>query len=91
MVGFLQRLIGLRDEGGGPLDALLAVGDLLGELADPMRLGFGWQRESLRTSAIGPDRMTNARMRAIWLKWCKLLGIRQNGLKRFWGGVLVRR
>lgn len=38
MVGFLQRLVGLRDEGGGPLDALLAVGDLLGELPNPLCL-----------------------------------------------------
>lgn len=39
MVGLLQRLVGLRDEGRGPLDALLAVGDLLGELPKPLSLG----------------------------------------------------
>lgn len=38
MVGFFERLIGLHDEGRGPLDALLAVGDLLGELPEPLRL-----------------------------------------------------
>ena len=51
MIGFLQRLIGLRDEGGGPLDALLAVGDLLGELPNPLCLhvGEGWRKTSVRT------------------------------------------
>lgn len=38
MIGFFQSLIGLCDEGRGPLDALLAVGDLLGELPKPLRL-----------------------------------------------------
>lgn len=39
VIGFFQCLIGLRDEGRGPLDALLAVGDLLGELPKPLCLG----------------------------------------------------
>lgn len=30
VVGLLERLLGLSDEGGGPLDALLAAGYLLG-------------------------------------------------------------
>lgn len=38
MIGLLQRLVGLRDEGGGSLDALLAVGDLLRQLPEPLRL-----------------------------------------------------
>lgn len=38
VIGFLQGLIGLRDEGRGPLDALLAVGDLLRQLAQPLGL-----------------------------------------------------
>lgn len=38
MIGFLQCLVGLRDEGRGPIDALLAVGDLLRELPKSLRL-----------------------------------------------------
>lgn len=38
MVRLLERLVGLSDEGGGPLDALLAAGDLLGELPQPHSL-----------------------------------------------------
>lgn len=45
MIGFLQGLIGLRDEGRGPLDALLAVGDLLRQLAQPLCLERYFHRE----------------------------------------------
>lgn len=38
MVGLLQGLISLRDEGRRPLDALLAVGYLLRELPKSLRL-----------------------------------------------------
>ena len=38
MIGLFERLVGLRDEGRGPLDALLAVGDLLGEFPNPLCL-----------------------------------------------------
>ena len=38
VIGFFQRLISLCDEGGGPLDALLAVGDLLREFPKPQCL-----------------------------------------------------
>lgn len=52
MVGFFQRLIGLRDERRGPLDALLAVGDLLGELPEPLCL---WRKGNAKRS-LKPDR-----------------------------------
>lgn len=35
MVCLLESLVGLSDEGGGPLDALLAAGYLLGQLPQP--------------------------------------------------------
>ncbi|TNN37335.1 hypothetical protein EYF80_052501 [Liparis tanakae] len=55
VVGFLQSLIGLRDEGRGPLDALLAVGDLLGELPNPLGLGKGakYQSENMTIPSSG--------------------------------------
>lgn len=55
MIGFLQCLIGLRDEGRGPLDALLAVGDLLRQLPKPLRL------ERKANSAVRLDQIINAR------------------------------
>lgn len=39
VVRLLERLVGLCDEGRGPLDALLAAGYLLGELPQPHGLG----------------------------------------------------
>lgn len=39
VVHLLERLVGLSDEGGGPLDALLAAGYLLGQLPQPHSLG----------------------------------------------------
>lgn len=38
VIRFLQCLIGLCDEGRGSLDALLAVGNLLGQLPKPLSL-----------------------------------------------------
>lgn len=45
VIRFLQRLVSLRDEGRGPLDALLAVGNLLGELSKPLSLETLGQRK----------------------------------------------
>lgn len=45
VVHLLERLVGLSDEGGGPLDALLAAGYLLGQLPQPHSLG---KREQTR-------------------------------------------
>lgn len=39
VIRLLESLVGLSDEGGGPLHALLAAGDLLGELPQAHRLG----------------------------------------------------
>lgn len=35
VVRLLESLVGLSDEGGGPLDALLAAGYLLGQFPQP--------------------------------------------------------
>ena len=39
VVRLLESLVGLSDEGGGPLNALLAAGYLLGEFPQPHSLG----------------------------------------------------
>lgn len=39
MIRLLESLVGLSDEGGRTLHALLAAGYLLGELPQPHRLG----------------------------------------------------
>lgn len=78
MIGFLKRLIGLRDEGGGPLDALLAVGDLLGELPNPLCLGR-MAKGSMRTVLLGWIKLLNLecmKMPSAGLRCCGLLRIR---------------
>lgn len=43
VIRLLESLVGLSDEGGGPFHALLAAGDLLGEL--PQAHGLGEKQE----------------------------------------------
>lgn len=42
VVRLLEGLVGLRDEGWGPLDALFTAGYLLGELPQAHGLGTKW-------------------------------------------------
>lgn len=55
VIGLLESLVGLGDEGGGPFHALLAAGDLLGELPQAHSLG---EKQEPRSQMKGFGRRT---------------------------------